>query len=78
MQVEKGYQHYAALTASGKCTYLFIVVYTWGNISYKGASIYKQAQPTIQPAQNTVSISCGSNHIVSADTYGDVFVMGSN
>lgn len=57
---------------------LAYLVYTWGNISYKGSPIYRQAQPYQQPTQNTVSISCGSSHIVSVDAYGDAFVLGSN
>ena len=54
------------------------LVYTWGNILYKGSNIYKQQQPSPQPGQNIVEISCGHSHIVSVDAYGDVFVLGSN
>jgi alpha-tubulin suppressor-like RCC1 family protein len=47
-------------------------------INYKGANIFKQAQPQVQPAQNIVSISCGSSHVVAIDIYGDTFMLGSN
>ena len=57
---------------------LSYLVYTWGNILYKGTHIIKQQQPYLQPAQNIVGISCGLNHLVAIDRYGDSFVFGSN
>lgn len=78
VQLEKGYQHYAALTASGKCKHCLKVVYAWGNIYYKGSSIFKQMKPTAMPGQNIISISCGNSHITAVDSYGDLFMMGSN
>ena len=53
-------------------------VYTWGTITHKGATLYKQAQPSQQPIGNISSIACGWSHAVAIDGYGDVFVMGSN
>jgi alpha-tubulin suppressor-like RCC1 family protein len=57
---------------------IYNIVYTWGNILYKGTAIIKQQQPYLQPAQSITNISCGLNHIVSIDRYGDAFVLGSN
>lgn len=54
------------------------IVYTWGTITHKGATLYKQAQPYQQPIGNISSIACGWSHAVAVDSYGDVFVMGSN
>jgi alpha-tubulin suppressor-like RCC1 family protein len=56
----------------------FNLVYTWGNISFKGSNIYKQAQPYPQPSQNIVSVSCGHSHVAAVDVYGDLFMLGSN
>ena len=57
---------------------LLYVVYTWGNIFFKGTPIIKQQKPTVQPGQNIVSFSCGNNHVTAVDKYGDMFVLGSN
>ena len=57
---------------------LSYIVYTWGSMSFKGASIYKQPHPFVQPGQNIVSASCGTSHIIAIDTYGDAFALGSN
>lgn len=54
------------------------LVYTWGNIYFKGSPLTKQAKPTVQPGQNIKSISCGNNHVTAVDNYGDLFVLGSN
>ena len=58
--------------------YQFYVVYTWGNIYFKGAAIVKQPKPSVQPSQNIASISCGNNHVAAVDSYGDLFMLGSN
>lgn len=58
--------------------FIVYLVYTWGNIFHKGAVIIKQQQLYLQPAQGIVGISCGLNHLVSIDRYGDSFVFGSN
>jgi alpha-tubulin suppressor-like RCC1 family protein len=47
-------------------------------MSFKGTPIYRQAQPYQQPAQNTISVACGSSHVAAVDAYGDVFMLGSN
>ncbi|MCB0371108.1 MAG: hypothetical protein KDD45_17240 [Bdellovibrionales bacterium] len=57
---------------------IFDLVYTWGNIYYKGTPIIKQQKPNVQPGQNIVAISCGNNHTAAVDTYGDLFMLGSN
>jgi alpha-tubulin suppressor-like RCC1 family protein len=57
---------------------LIDLVYTWGSMSFKGTPIYRQAQPYQQPAQNTISVACGSSHVAAVDAYGDVFMLGSN
>ena len=56
----------------------FNIVYTWGNIYFKGSPLLKTTKPTVQPGQNIVNISCGNNHVAAVDAYGDMFVLGSN
>ena len=71
----------STLRSSGCFREMYLIsdlVYTWGNIYFKGSPLTKQAKPTVQPGQNIKSISCGNNHVTAVDNYGDLFVLGSN
>lgn len=54
------------------------LVYSWGSIENKGATLYKQAKPHMQDCKNIITFSCGNNHTIAVDAEGSVYGLGSN
>jgi alpha-tubulin suppressor-like RCC1 family protein len=78
VRLEKGYRHFAALSKSGKCTFRWYVVYSWGVMEMQGVPVYSQPKPQVQDCKNIVSFSCGNSHTVAVDGDGNAYGIGSN